>query len=121
MRTGRALGQFPVVGEEVGKEVVAPLGWRLGPNNFQAAADGVSTKTFTKFILPSQALVLDVGTFWFRAHVVSGNGSAVGLAEGMAAGNQCDRFFVVHGHVVEGFTNVPGGCDGIRFAVWAFG
>src|ERR1700687_4791014 len=103
MRTGRALGQFPFVAEQVGEEVGAPLRRRLGPNNFEAAADGVSTKTFTKFILPSQALVLNVGTFWFGADVVSGNRGAVGLAEGVTAGNQCDCFFVAHGHAAKCF------------------
>src|SRR6266481_5893427 len=98
MRTGWALGQFPVVAEEVGEEVVAPLGWRLGPNDFQAAADGVSTKTFTKFILQSQALVLDVGAFWFGGYVVVVNRGIVSLAERMPAVNQCDCFFFVHGH-----------------------
>src|SRR6266478_7347725 len=121
MSTGRALSQFPFVAEQVGEEVVAPLRRRLGPSNFEAAADGVSTKTFTKFILPSQALVLNVGAFWFGAHVVGGNRGTVGLAECMPAGNQCDCFFVVHGHTVEGFANVPGCCYGIGLAVRAFG
>src|ERR1700693_4151769 len=98
MRPGRALGQFPVEAEQVGEEVVAPLGRRLGPNDFKAAADGVSTKTFSKFILPPEALVLNVGAFWFGAHVVGRNGSAVGLTEGRAAGNQRHGFLVVDGH-----------------------
>src|SRR4029077_8167992 len=117
MRAGWTLRQFPFVAEQVGEEVVAPLGWRLGPSDFRAAADGVSTKTFTKFILPSQALVLDVGSFRFGADVVSGNRSAVGFAEGMAAGNQRDRFFVIHGHTAEGFANVSGRCYGIGLAI----
>src|SRR6202044_329590 len=87
MCASRTLGQFPVVAEEVGEEVIAPLGGRLGPSDFEAAADGVSTTTFAKFILPSQALVVDVGAFWFGADVVSGNRSAVGLAEGVTASN----------------------------------
>src|SRR6266481_6648308 len=120
MRTGWALGQFPVVAEEVGEEIVAPLGWRLGPNDFQAAADGVSTKTLTKFILPSEALVLDVGAFWFGADVVGGNRGTVSFAEGVTAGNQRDCFFVVHGHTVEGFANVSGCCYGIGLAIWPF-
>src|SRR6202165_5801700 len=121
MSTGRALSQFPFVAEQVGEEVVAPLGWRLGPNDFEAAADRVSTKTFTKFILPSQALVLDVGSLWFGAHVVGGNRGTVGLAERVPAGNQCDCFFVVHGHPAEGFANVSGCCYGIGLAIWPFG
>ncbi len=81
VRTGRTLGQFPFVAEQVGEEVVAPLRRRLGPSDFQAAADGVSTKTFAKLILPAEALVLDIGAFWFVAHILSGNASAVRFAE----------------------------------------
>src|ERR1700690_4432691 len=91
LRTGRTLRQFPVVAEQVGEEVVAPLGRRLGPNDFQAAATRARTTTFPKFILPTEALVLDVGAFWLGPHVVSGNRSPVGLAERMPAGNQCDN------------------------------
>src|SRR5450432_3665778 len=107
MSTGWTLRQFPIVAEQVGEEVVAPLGRRLGPSDFQAAADGVSTITFTKFILPSEALVLDFGSLWFGAHVVSGNGGAVGFAEGMTAGNQCDCFFVIHRHAGECLADIP--------------
>src|SRR6185312_13358939 len=120
VRTGRALSQFPVVFEQVVEKVVAPLRRRGGPGDFQAAADGVSAKTLTEFVLPSQALVLNVGTFWFGAYIVSGDGSAVGLAEGMPAGNQRHSFFVVHGHALEGFANVPAGGNGIGLSIGPF-
>src|SRR5271170_7437912 len=81
MRTGRALRQFPFVAEEVGEEVVAPLRRRRGPNDLQSAADSVPTMTFAKFILPSEALILDVGALRFVAHVLSGNPSAVRFPE----------------------------------------
>src|ERR1700732_915741 len=107
MRTGRALRQFPFVAEQVGEEVVAPLRRRRGPNDFQAAADSVSTKTFAKFILPPQALVLNVGAFWFVAHILSGNCSAVGFAEGVTAGDERNGFFVIHRHARESFSDIP--------------
>src|SRR5580700_8205647 len=81
MCTGRALRQFPFVAEQVGEEVVAPLRRRGGPNHFQSAADSVTTVTFAKFIFPSEALILDVGAFWFVTHILSGNTGAVGLAK----------------------------------------
>src|SRR5258708_32454929 len=56
IRAGRALGQLPVVFEQVLEEVVAPFRRRRGPGNFQTAADSVSTKTLTEFILPPEAL-----------------------------------------------------------------
>src|SRR5579864_3684300 len=90
MRTRRALSQFPFVAEQALEEVVAPLRRRRGPGDFQAAADGVSAKPFAKFILPAEALILDVGTFRFRPNILSGNGSAVGFAESVSASNECD-------------------------------
>src|SRR6202166_4214384 len=87
MRASRTLRQFPFVAEQVREEVIAPLRRRRGPDDFQAAANGVSTKTFAKFILPAEALILNVGTFWFGAYILSGNGSAVGFAGGVVAGH----------------------------------
>src|SRR6202795_3227725 len=70
MRTGRALRQFPIVAEQDREEVIAPLRRRRGPNDFQAAADSVTTTTFAKFILPSETLLLDVSTFWLGAYIL---------------------------------------------------
>src|SRR5579872_6190916 len=107
MRAGRTLCQLPIVFEEVGKEIVAPLRWRRGPCDFQAATDGVSAKTFAKFILPPETLILDGGAFWFVAHILSGNGSAVRLAESVTAGNERDCFFIIHRHAGESLSNIP--------------
>src|SRR5271155_3740356 len=98
VRASGALCEFPLVAEQVGEEVVAPLGRRGCPGNIEAAADGVRAMTFTKFILPTESLVLDLGRFWFGTDVVSGNACAVSFAKRMTAGNQRDRFFVVHRH-----------------------
>src|ERR1700722_4921187 len=92
MRTGRALRQFPFIAEQVGEEVVAPLRRRRGPNDFQAAADRVATMTFAKFILPSEALILDVGAFWFVAYVLSRNTSTVSFTETVTTSNQRNCF-----------------------------
>jgi hypothetical protein len=43
------------------------------------------------------------------------------LAEGVAAGRQGDRFFVVHRHAGEGLADVAAGSDRIGVAVRAFG
>ena len=45
---------------------------------------------------------------------------AVGLAEGVAAGDQRDGLFVVHRHAEEGFADVLGRGDRVRIAVRAF-
>src|SRR5438445_6179515 len=100
MRTSRALGEFPFVAEQVGEEVVAPLRRRLRPNYFQAAAGLVAAYARLEFVLPAEALLLDGGRFRLRADQFR-VASTVGFAEGVTAGNQRDRFFVVHGHAAE--------------------
>jgi hypothetical protein len=41
----------------------------------------------------------------------------MGLAEGVAAGNQRDGFFVIHRHARESLADVPGRQDRVRVAV----
>ncbi len=119
MRTGRALGEFPFVAEEVLEEVVAPLGRRLGPNNFQAAGDRVTSLAGAELALPTEALLLDAGRFGLRTYVC-GFAGAVGFAKRVPTGNQRDGFFVVHGHAAERFADISGRRDGIRFAIRSF-
>src|SRR6202034_618631 len=97
-----------------GEEVIAPLGRGRGPNHFQSAADSVATMTFAKFILPSEALILDVGAFWLVAHILSGNTGAVRFAESVTAGNQRNCFFVIHRHAGKSLSDIP--CRGNR--IW---
>src|SRR5882672_20486 len=119
MRTGRALGQFPFVAEQVPEEVVAPLRWRRAPGDFEAAGDRISPFAGAKTALPAEALLLDAGAFRLRTHQGRVAG-AVGFTEGVAASNQCDGLLVVHRHTTERFTNIHGGREGIRLAVWPF-
>ena len=44
----------------------------------------------------------------------------MGLAEGVAAGDECDGFLVVHGHACKSFTDVLGRGGRVRRAVRAF-
>ena len=69
--------------------------------------------------VPAQALRLDGGTLGFGALVRLGRG-AMGLAEGVAAGDQGDDFLVVHGHVVEGGADVLGRSQIVAAGVGAF-
>ncbi len=46
---------------------------------------------------------------------------AVRFAEGVAAGDEGDGFFVVHGHAAEGYADVACSGGGIGLAVGAFG
>ncbi len=50
-----------------------------------------------------------------------GRAGAMGLAEGVAAGDQRDGLFVVHAHALEGFADVLRGSDRIGLALRAFG
>ena len=113
---GRALGQLPFVVEQVVEEVVAPLRGRLRPGDFRAARDGVGPDAGSVAALPAEALILDEGAFRLRADQRRITG-AVGLAEGVAAGNQRDGLLVVHRHAEESFADVLGGRDRIRIAV----
>src|ERR1700690_1370289 len=119
VRTGRALGQFPFVAEEVREEVVAPLRWRAGPGDFQAAADGVAPLAGAKAALPAQTLLLDAGSFRLDPHMFCIAG-AVGFAEGVTASDERNRLFVVHRHASEGLADIPRRSDRIRVAVRAF-
>jgi hypothetical protein len=119
MGAGRALGQFPFVTEQVREEVVAPFRRRRGPDDFEAAADRVTALARPEFAAPAEALLLDARGFGLRAHQRS-IARAVGLAEAVTAGNQRDRFLVVHRHARERLANIPGRRERIRFAVRPF-
>src|SRR5271168_1426702 len=85
-RAGRALRQFPFVLEQVVEEVIAPLRRRLRPGDFRAAGDGVSADAGAVLALPAEALILDGGAFRLRTDERR-IARAVGLAEGVAAGD----------------------------------
>src|ERR1700732_768662 len=101
MRTGRTLRQFPFVAEQVREEVVAPLRGRRGPNDFQAAADCVAAFARLKFALPAEALLLYAGRLRLYTHQFR-IASAVGLAEGVTAGNECNGLLIIHRHAGKG-------------------
>src|SRR6202167_1073895 len=117
---GRAFRQLPFVAEQVLEEVVAPFRRRRGPDDLEAAGDRVISFAGAEFILPPEALLLDGRAFGFGTDIDLGVSGAVRLAEGMAARDQRDGFFVVHRHALERFTDVLGGGDRIRLAVRPF-
>ena len=105
VRASRALGQLPLVAEQVLEEVVAPPGRRGGPGDFQAAADGVSRFAAAKTAGPAQALRLDACRFRLRADQCR-VARTVGLAKAVTARDQRHGLFVVHRHAGEGLANV---------------
>src|ERR1700732_2428734 len=114
MRTGRALGQFPFVAEQVREEVVAPPRWRLGPDDFQAAADRVVAFAGAIGVLPTEPLLLDGGAFGLGADILARIGSTVGLADRVSAGDERDGLLVVHGHARERLADIPRRGERIR-------
>src|SRR5262245_17684087 len=118
-RTGRTLRQLPLVAEQVLEVAVVPLHRVRGPGALQAAGDRVSAFAALESVPPAEALLLEAGTLGFGTAVLSRVGSTVGLAEGVAAGNQRHGLLVIHGHAAERLPNVPGRDERIRFAVWS--
>ncbi|CAI4215744.1 unnamed protein product, partial [Parascedosporium putredinis] len=60
------------------------------------------------------------GGLGLLGHVLGGPGT-VGLAKGVATGDEGDGLLVVHGHATESGADIPGGGDGVRDAVGALG
>jgi hypothetical protein len=116
----RALRELPLEAEQVLEEVVVPLGRLGGPGALEAAGDGVDALAGAERVGPAEALLRDVRTLGLRADVGVGGG-AVGLAEGVAAGDERDGLLVVHGHPREGLSDVAGRGDRVRVAVGALG
>ncbi len=119
VRAGRALGQLPIVAEQVPEEVAAPLGRGRGPGDFETAGDGVTGDAGRVLARPAESLLLDGAAFRLRTDQ-RGITRAVGLAEGVTAGDQSHRLFVVHRHAREGFADVARRGERIRLAVRAF-
>src|SRR5438270_14020435 len=120
MRSRRTLRQFPFVAEQVSEEIVAPLRRRGGPSDFQAATDRVTSFARFKFALPAEALLFNAGGFRLGTHIAR-IACAVGLAEGVTAGNQRNRLLIIHCHAGEGLPDVPRRGKRIRLAIRPFG
>src|SRR5580658_6305815 len=114
---GRAAGQLPLVAEQIVEVVVVPAGGMGGPCTLEPTGYGIDTLAAAEGILPAETLLLDRCALRFRSDIFGGVGCAVGLAEGVSAGDQRDGFLVVHGHAREGFTDIAGRSERIRLAV----
>jgi len=114
-----ALHQVPVVAEEHVEVAHVPLDRVRGPRAFDAAGDGVIALAAAVAAEPAEALRFDWRTFRLGPDMSCGTG-AVGLAEGVASGNERDGLFVVHGHAREGLADIAGRSDRARHAVRPF-
>ena len=118
--TGRAFFLHPFVLEQVLEEEIAPLCRSLGPGHFQARGDGIAGLAGLVAAGPAQALGFQAGGFGLGAHM-AGGARTMGLAEGVAAGDQRHGFLVIHGHAGKGVADVMRGREGVAIAVRAFG
>ena len=91
-----------------------------GPSAFQAAADGVLGVALAALVGPAEVLLLDGGSGRLGTHALGRLARAVGLAEGVAAGDQGDGLFIVHGHLAEGHADLLGGRERVRVAAGTF-
>ena len=119
LSAGGALGQLPLVLEQVLEEVIAPPRRRLRPGHLRAAGDRVASMAGAVLALPAEALLLEGAAFRLGSDQRRIAG-AVGLAEGVAAGDQCDGLLVVHRHAEERLADVVRRSDRIRLAVRPF-
>jgi hypothetical protein len=87
---------------------------------FQAPSMPLLAVARAQLVEPAQAHGFDGRRFGFRADQL-GIARAVGLAKGVAAGDEGDGLFVVHGHAGEGLAHIAAGGHRVRVAVRAFG
>ena len=120
LRAGRTRRQLPLVLEEVLEEIVAPPGGRGGPGDFETAGDGVRSPARLVAALPAEPLLFQVAALRFAADMLVGGRRTMGLAEGMATGDERHGLLVVHRHAAERLADVPRGGDRIGVAVRAF-
>src|SRR5689334_3796786 len=114
-RASGALGQLPLVLEQVLEEIVAPLGWRRRPRDLETAGDRMSANAGLITALPAESLLFEIATLRFPADVRHRRSSTVRLAERMTAGDEGNRLFVVHRHAAERLSNIARG--GLRIGI----
>ena len=118
---GGAARQLPLEAEEVVEEVVAPLRRGGRPRALEARGDGVGPVAGAEGVPPTQSLLLQRGGLGFAADVGGRVSGAVGLAEAVAARDEGDGLFIVHGHAPEGLADVASRGQGVGIAVGSLG
>src|SRR6266571_3306682 len=96
-RTGGALRQLPVVGEQVVQVPVVPPRRLVGPCALRPAGDRVRAAAGPIGVLPAEALLLNGGSLGLRANVL-GIDCTMRLTDRVAADDERKRLLVVHRH-----------------------
>ncbi|CAB4955834.1 unannotated protein [freshwater metagenome] len=116
----RTPGQFPLVAEQGLEVAVVPGGRRGRPGTLESAGDGVGAASATEGVLPAQAHLLQRSALGLRTDV-GRVACAVGFAEGVAAGDECDGLFIIHRHASKRLADVAGRSQRIGHSVGALG
>ena len=98
------------------------LGWKskYGTGKGKDAITGGPEVTWSPTPTKWSNHFFDGRCFWLGANQLRIAG-AVGLAKGVTAGNQRDRFLIVHRHAGKGLADIARRGDRIGVAVWPFG
>src|SRR4051794_40806868 len=97
---------MPVVFVEIIEVPVVPLRRGIGPGALQPAGDRVGAFSAAKLVLPSEALLFQVGALRFATDVLGIRGSAMSLADRVATDDERSRLFVIHRHAAKRLSNV---------------
>ena len=119
LRACRATCQCPVVREQSIEVGVVPCRRGGGPCALDAAGRGVRALAGTEAVLPTEAHLLDRRALGFGTHERRVTGT-VRLAEGVATGDECDGFLVIHGHASKRLPDVPSRCERVGDSVRTF-
>jgi len=101
------------------EHTVAPLGGRLGPDDFQTAGGGVFSIAGPERVGPPEVLLLDGSPL--RRRAVGAGRSTVRLAESMPADDESGRLRVVHAHAAKGNTDIQGRLLRVGVSIGALG
>ena len=113
-----ALAQFPVMAHEVFEIAHVPFDRVACPSAFKTGRDRVFALASAVRVFPTKALLFDRCAFWFWTHVTFWIGRAVAFTERVTTSSKRHSFFIVHRHTRECFTDVSGGRQRIRVAIW---
>ena len=119
VRAGRALRQLPLVAEQGLEVAVVPLDRVRGPGAFEAAGDRVARPCRCRSCSSSRGPAPRCRRPRARGRRTCRIAGAVGLAEGVAAGDERHGLLVVHRHAGEGLADVARRGERIRLAVRA--
>src|SRR5262249_13129457 len=120
VRTGWALSELPLIGEQVFQIVVVPLHRVSSPCALQPAADRIDPAAVAVTVLPTQTWVCDACGLRIGTDIAARIRSPVSFAERVPAGDERNGLLVIHRHAAERLPDVPCRGNWIRLLVGTF-